>query len=127
MVFAGRTAMIAAGLYGIPPQAASTKARLVVQSDRAHPDPHDHQILFYEVNGKIWLSNLTVPCSTLTNTDTIVWESFDSQTVREVEQVRVAKPARGCLLGPLVGMFQARPGGESRLRGATSSREIRPR
>ena len=60
---------------------------------------NDHQILFYEVGGKIWQSNLPVPCRTLTAQDGFSWQSGIPEICGNVEQIRVLRTGEACLLG----------------------------
>jgi len=63
---------------------------------------NDHQILFYEVGGKVWQSNLTVPCRTLTAQDGFSWQSGIPEICGNVEQIRVLRTGESCLLGAFV-------------------------
>lgn len=71
---------------------------------------NDHQILFYEVGGKIWQSNLTVPCRTLTAQDGFSWQSGIPEICGNLEQIRVLRTGESCLLGAFVPYV---PGGAS--------------
>ena len=63
---------------------------------------NDHQILFFETNGKIWQSNLPVPCRTMTSQDGFAWESGIPEICGNVEQIRVLRTGEHCLLGAFV-------------------------
>ena len=63
---------------------------------------NNHQILFFETGGKIWQSNLPVPCHTLTSQDGFAWRSGIPQICGNVEQIRVLRTGETCLLGALV-------------------------
>ena len=63
---------------------------------------NNHQILFYEINGRIWQSNLPVPCRTLTSQDGFAWESGIPEICGNVEQIRVLRTGEACLLGAFV-------------------------
>ena len=71
---------------------------------------NDHQILFFETNGKIWQSNLPVPCRTMTSQDGFAWESGIPEICGNVEQIRVLRTGEHCLLGAFVPYV---PGGAS--------------
>ena len=63
---------------------------------------NDHQILFYQLGGKIWMSNLPQRCPTLTPIDGFVWESGIDQICGNVEQIRVLRTGVHCQLGAFV-------------------------
>ena len=63
---------------------------------------NDHQILFYEVGGKVWQNNLTVPCRTLTSQDGFAWSSGIPEFCGNVEQIKVLRTGESCLLGAFV-------------------------
>jgi hypothetical protein len=63
---------------------------------------NDHQILFYEVGGKVWQNNLTVPCRTLTAQDGFSWRSGIPEFCGNVEQIKVLRTGETCLLGAFV-------------------------
>ena len=71
---------------------------------------NDHQILFFETNGKIWQSNLPVPCRTMTSQDGFAWESGIPEICGNVEQISVLRTGEHCLLGAFVPYV---PGGAS--------------
>ena len=71
---------------------------------------NDHQILFFETNGKIWQSNLPVPCRTMTSQDGFAWESGIPEICGNVEQIKVLRTGEHCLLGAFVPYV---PGGAS--------------
>lgn len=63
---------------------------------------NDHQILFYQVGGKVWLSNLPERCPTLTPIDGFLWESGIDEICGNVEQIRVLRSGVHCQLGAFV-------------------------
>ena len=63
---------------------------------------NNHQILFYEIGGKIWLSNLTAPCHTLTAQDGFSWRSGIPEICGNLEQIKVLRTGEACLLGAFV-------------------------
>ena len=63
---------------------------------------NDHQILFFEVGGKIWQNNLSRPCRTLTAQDGFAWDSSIPQYCDNLEQIRVLRTGESCLLGEFV-------------------------
>lgn len=126
-LLAGAAVVMFAALSGGTAQAASEKSQCLWSNRIQHTQIlNNHQILFFEVDGKIWLSNLDRPCSTLTSTDAIVWDSSIPKLCGSTEQVRVAQTGQSCLLGPLVAYVPGSAKGDPGSAAPTSSREIRP-
>jgi len=63
---------------------------------------NNHQILFFEINGKIWQSNLPEPCRTMTSQDGFIWRSGIPEICGNVEQIKVIRTGEHCLLGAFV-------------------------
>ena len=128
LAMAGAAVLVLAGQAASPARADETggKGKCLWVNRIDHTQVlNDHQILFYEVGGKIWQSNLPVPCRTMTAQDGFIWRSGIPEICGNVEQIQVIRTHEACLLGA----FEPyKPGGASPIgtRAPDTERTIKP-